>query len=179
MHDYRDLFLSLIPLVLIAVVFAAVTSQCSFSAGGPSQGAIPSFDADAALRSDAQNLSFPIRQPALPDWTPNSGSRDTISENGDVTVSTIGYITPADTYMELDQSNATEEVLARHIVEGRYASGTEQIAGRTWVVYAEPGEEPAWITDFGDSRVLIRGAGDPAAFRTFAQAITAAEPLPR
>ncbi|WP_459547910.1 DUF4245 domain-containing protein [Nocardia sp. X0981] len=178
LHDYRDLFFSLIPLVLIAVVFAGLTSQCSFAANGPTQGAVPSFDAAAALRSDAQNLSFPVREPALPqNWTPNSGRRDTITESGGGTVSTIGYVTGAGTYMELNQSDATEEVLAGHIVGGRYASGTQQIDGRKWIVYAEPGAEPAWVADFGTSRVLIRGAGDTTAFETLARAVTSAQPL--
>ncbi len=179
MNDYRDLVWSLIPLVLIAVVFAGLTSQCSFSASGPTQGTIPSFDVAAALRSDAQNLSFPIREPALPaNWQPNSGSRDTITERGGGTVSTIGYVTGAGTYMELDQSDATEQVLAGHIAGGKYPSGTRDIAGRKWVVYEEPGAEPAWVADFGDSRVLIRGAGDTEAFETLAAAVVAARPLP-
>ncbi|NEW42293.1 DUF4245 domain-containing protein [Nocardia cyriacigeorgica] len=180
MNDYRDLFWSLIPLALIAVVFAGLASQCSFSADGPTQGQIPSFDAKTALESDAANLSFPIRAPAVPEgWTPNSGSRDTITEQGGGTVSTIGYITPAGTYMELNQSNATEVAFARHTLGSRYASGTRDIGARKWVVYDEPGEESAWIADFGQSRVLIRGAGDEAAFTTLAEAVTAAAPLPK
>lgn len=178
LHDYRDLLLSLIPLVLIAVVFAGAASQCSFSAGGPTQGPIPSFDAAAALRSDAENLSFPIREPRLPaNWSPNSGSRDTITEAGGGTVSTIGYITPQGTYMQLSQSNATEEALARHIADTRYASGTQQIGERKWVVYGDPDTEPSWIADFGETRVLIRGAGDGDAFTTLARAVTEARPL--
>ncbi|WP_328532460.1 DUF4245 domain-containing protein [Nocardia cyriacigeorgica] len=180
MNDYRDLVWSLIPLALIAVVFAGLTSQCSFGGDGPTQGQIPSFDAKAALQSDATNLTFPIREPALPQgWTPNSGSRDTITEEGGGTVSTIGYIAPEGTYMELNQSNATEVALARHTLGSRYASGTRDIGAQKWVVYDEPGEEPAWIADFGQTRVLIRGAGNDAAFTTLAEAVTTAQPLPK
>ncbi|MFD4402933.1 DUF4245 domain-containing protein [Nocardia sp. NPDC058499] len=179
MNDYRDLVWSLIPLVLIAVVFAGLTSQCSFAANGPTQGTIPSFDAAAALRSDAQNLRFPVREPALPEnWKPNSGSRDTIPAAGGGTVSTIGYITGAGTYMELNQSDATEEVLVDHVVGTRYATGTHETGGQKWVAYDEPDAEPAWVADFGDSRALIRGAGDTAAFETLAAAVAAAQPLP-
>ncbi|MGI5216342.1 DUF4245 domain-containing protein [Nocardia sp. CA-290969] len=178
MNDYRDLVWSLIPLVLIAVVFAGLTSQCSFAANGPTTGTIPSFDAAAALRSDAENLSFPVREPALPEnWQPNSGSRDTITGTGGGAVSTIGYITGAGTYMQLNQSNATEDVLVDHIVGRRYATGTQETGGQKWVVYDEPDAEAAWVADFGDSRVLIRGAGDSAAFETLAAAVTSARPL--
>ncbi|WP_280232337.1 DUF4245 domain-containing protein [Nocardia cyriacigeorgica] len=180
MNDYRDLFWSLIPLALIAVVFAGLASQCSFAADGPTQGQIPSFDAKSALASDAAHLNFPIREPAVPEgWTPNSGSRDTITEAGGGTVSTIGYVTSAGTYMELNQSDATEVALARHTFGSRYASGTRDIGAQKWVVYDEPGEESAWIADFGQSRVLIRGAGDDAAFTALADAVTSAQPLPK
>ncbi|OQS17152.1 hypothetical protein B0T36_00585 [Nocardia donostiensis] len=178
LHDYRDLFFSLIPLVLIVVVFAGAASQCSFAVNGPTQGPIPSFDAEAALQSDATSLSFPIREPELPaSWKPNSGSRDTIAEAGGGAVSTVGYITDQGTYMQLNQSSATEELLVTHTVGRRYATGTEQIGTQKWVVYDEPGAEPAWVSDFGDVRVLIRGAGNNEAFTTLAQAVGTAQPL--
>lgn len=180
LNDYRDLFWSLIPLVLIAVVFAALASQCSFGGNGPTQGKIPDFDVKAALKSDAQNLNFPIRNPAVPaEWTPNSGSRETVTGAGGGPLSTVGYVTGQGTYMRLTQSSATEESLARFVLGSRYASGTEQIGGQKWVVYSEPGSESAWIADFdGASRVLITGAGNNEAFTTLAAAVGAAQPLP-
>lgn len=178
MNDYRDLFWSLIPLVLIAVVFAGLASQCSFAAKGPTQGQIPHFDVQAALTSDAHSLPFPIRNPAVPSaWTPNSGSRENISGTGGGPISTVGYITDHGAYMRFSQSNATEESMSRFVLGSRYASGTEQIGDQKWIVYSEPGSEPAWIADLGQSRVLITGAGQRDSFVTLAQAITGAQPL--
>ncbi|MEV0299269.1 DUF4245 domain-containing protein [Nocardia sp. NPDC050710] len=180
LHDYKDLFFSLIPLVLIAVVFAGLASQCSFSAKGPTEGQIPKFDVAAALTADARTLPFPIRNPVLPEqWRPNSGSRNTITAAGGGPVSTVGYITAQGTYMQLTQSSATDEALARFVLGSRYATGTEQIGDQKWTVFTEPTEETAWIADFGQSRVLIKGAGDQAAFTTLAQAVTIAQPLSR
>jgi hypothetical protein len=176
-HDYRDLVWSLIPLVLICVVFAAVASQCSFSTHGPTPGAIPSFDVNAALESDAHTLPFPVRKPDLPGWKPNSGSRDTIPGAGGGAVSTVGFITPQGTYMQLTQSNATADVLAGHVEGAHRAGGAQQFGDRTWAVYHQAGSEPAWVTDFGAVRVLIKGAGDTAAFTTMANAVDAAQPL--
>ncbi|MFD6158808.1 DUF4245 domain-containing protein [Nocardia sp. NPDC060256] len=178
MNDYRDLFWSLIPLVLIAVVFAGLASQCSFAAKGPTQGQIPHFDVQAALTSDARSLPFPIRNPAVPsDWTPNSGSRENISGTGGGPISTVGYITGHGSYMRFSQSNATEESMSRFVLGSRYASGTEQVGDQKWIVYAEPGSESAWVADLGQSRVLITGAGQRDSFVTLAQAITAAQPI--
>jgi hypothetical protein len=177
--NYKDLFFSLIPLVLIAVVFAGLASQCSFAGKGPTQGEIPHFDVKAALTSDAHTLAFPIRNPSVPaDWTPNSGSRADIAGAGGGAVSTVGYITHQGTYMQLTQTDATEESLARFVLGSRYASGTQQLGDQRWTVYAEPTEETAWIADLGRTRVLIKGAGNEGAFRTLAQAVTAAQPLP-
>ncbi|MFD3506137.1 DUF4245 domain-containing protein [Nocardia sp. NPDC058666] len=177
-NDYRDLFWSLVPLVLAAVVLAGVASQCTVATNGPTQGQIPHFDADAALKSDAKSLPFPIRNPVLPQgWQSNSGSRDTIAAAGGGPVSTVGYITPQGTYMRFSQSSASEEALSRQELGSRYPTGATDVAGQKWVVYSEPTEETAWIADLGGVRILITGAGNEAAFTTLATAITAAPPL--
>ncbi|RJO75805.1 DUF4245 domain-containing protein [Nocardia panacis] len=178
LNDYKDLFWSLIPLVLLAVVFAGLASQCSFAANGPTQGRIPHFDVTAALREDARTLHFPIRNPAVPqDWQPNSGRRDTITGPGGGPLTTVGYITPQGNYMQVTQTSGAEPALARHLLDGRYGGGSQQIGEQKWVVYAEKGEETAWIADFGQARVLIKGAGSDADFRTLAQAVTSAQPV--
>jgi hypothetical protein len=179
LNDYRDLLWSLIPLLLICVVFAALAQQCSFSPGKPATGNIPHFDVKAALQDDAHTLPFSIREPSLPnDWRSNSGSRDTITGDDGGTVSTVGYITPQGTYMQLSQTNASESALADHILQTRSPSGSEKVGTQTWTVFHVQGNEPAWITDFGSSRVLIKGAGNQSAYMTLAGAVDAAHPLP-
>ncbi|MET8423989.1 DUF4245 domain-containing protein [Nocardia sp. NPDC004860] len=183
-HDYKDLAWSLLPLVLICLVIAGIASQCSFSAKGPTQGQIPHFDVKAALTDDARLMSFPIRLPVLPDsgpdkWTPNSGSHDVLTGTGGGNASTVGYITPQGTYMQLTQSNASVDALAKKYAANLTATGTEQRGNQKWSVFTEPGSEPAWIADFGDARVLIKGAGNGPAFNTLATAVAQAQPLPR
>ncbi|MFE3193535.1 DUF4245 domain-containing protein [Nocardia sp. NPDC059240] len=183
-NDYKDLIWSLAPLVLICLVIAGIASQCSFSTGGPKQGQIPNFDAKAALTDDARLMPFPIRLPALPNdgddkWTPNSGSHFTITGTGGGDVSTVGYITPQGTYMQLSQSNATADAMAKKYAPTPKATGTQQHGDHMWSVYAEQGSESAWIADFGDVRVLIKGAGNGDAFDTLATAVVRAQPLPR
>ncbi|MBB5912576.1 hypothetical protein BJY24_001443 [Nocardia transvalensis] len=178
MNDYRDLFWSLIPLVLICVAIAAIASQCSFSANGPTPGKIPDFDVHAALRTDAHTLPFPIRDPGLPgDWTPNSGSRDTVTGAGGGAVSTVGYITPQGTYMQLSQTDATADALANHVLGSRTRGGTQQIGDHTWTVYHVEGSEPAWITDLGSVRALVKGAGNQDAYKALAGAVGVAQPV--
>ena len=63
LQDGRDMFWSLAPLVLGCIVLAGLVGMCSFQPGGTNKGMIPSYDAAAALRADAQTFGFPIRLP--------------------------------------------------------------------------------------------------------------------
>nr|WP_025352621.1 DUF4245 domain-containing protein [Nocardia nova] len=178
MNDYRDLIWSMIPLVLICVVLAAVASQCTFTAHGPTPGQVPKFDVQSALHDDAKVLPFPIRDPEVPsDWQSNSGSRDTITGPSGGTISTVGYITGNGTYIQLSQSNATESAFADHVVKTRSPSGSRTVGDQKWTVYHVEGSETAWISDFGASRVLIKGAAGESAYQALAQAVGTAAPL--
>lgn len=179
LNNNRDMVWSLIPLVIACLLIAGIASQCTISPGGPTQGPIPNFDVDAALQYDARELSFPIRNPQVPeDWTPNSGSRKSVAGDQGGDVSNVGYISGAGRYIKLTQSNATEDVLVPFVVgEARYASGTQPLDGQEWVVYEQQGSEPVWVTDLGDVRLLITGSGTSEEFTTLAVATTNAEPL--
>ena len=103
LQDGRDMFWSLAPLVLGCILLAGVVGVF-IPARRDEKGTIPSYDAAAALRADAQTLGFPIRLPRLPaGWQPNSGDRGGI-QNGltdpstgqglNAATSIVGYISP-------------------------------------------------------------------------------------
>ena len=77
-------------------------------------------------------------------------------------MSNVGYISDSGRYNRLTQSDASETVLVRYVVEGeeRYPSGTETVDGTEWVVYERQGDEPVWVTDLDDVRLLITGSDD-------------------
>lgn len=178
LNDGKDMLWTLVPLVLACFAIAAIASQCSFSPGGPKSGPVPQFDVDGALKSDASSIGFPIRNPKVPDgWQANSGSRTDIAGTSGGKVTTVGYITPKGLYMQLTQSNASEDALVSNVIGQRTATGVEQIGSTKWVVYGEEGVEPAWVADFDQVRILIRGAGEAADFTALATAIGAARPL--
>lgn len=197
LQDGRDMFWSLIPLVVGCIVLAGVVGMCSFQPGGTHNGAIPSYDAAAALRADAQTLGFPIRMPRLPaGWQPNSGGRGGI-ENGrtdpstgqrlHAATSTVGYISPAGMYLSLTQSNADEDKLVGSIRPSAYPAGTVDVDGTSWVVYRGAGQggadaEPVWTTRLagpgGATQIAITGAGGADQFRTLASATQSQPPLP-
>lgn len=181
----KDLIWSLIPLIAICLVIAGISARCSFHPGGPSAGPVPSFDARNGLRADAHSLPFAVRDPQIPaGWQPNSGSHATIPGVGDNNAgggksTTVGYITDGGRYLKLLQTNATEDALARFNDTDLNPTGTEQVAGHSWVVYSAPTKESAWITDLDGVRVLISGAGSQAEYTALATAVAAAAPLPK
>ncbi|WP_137725007.1 DUF4245 domain-containing protein [Prescottella subtropica] len=181
LQNGQDMAWSLIPLVIACLLIAAVAQSCSFSPGGPQQGPVPSFDADAAFKYDSRELGFPIRKPEVPaGWTPNSGSRSIVAGDGGGDSSNIGFITDGGRYLQLTQSNATAGTLVPFIAgEPRYATGTEQIGDRTWDVFGGDGVEAIWVSDFGDTRILLTGPAPAEAFTTLATAVGAVEPLQR
>ncbi len=197
LQDGRDMFWSLVPLVLGCILLAGMVGMCSFQPGRTNKGVIPSYDAAAALRADAQTLGFPIRLPQLPaGWQSNSGSRGGI-ENGRTDPSTgqrvnaatsiVGYISPTGMYVSLTQSNADEDKLVGSIHPSAYPTGTVDVAGTNWVVYQGAGQngadaEPVWTTRLagpaGATQIAITGAGSTDQFRTLASATQSQPPLP-
>jgi uncharacterized protein DUF4245 len=197
LHDGRDMFWSIGPLVLACIVLAGVLGMCSFQASGPAEGPAPTFDAPAALQADADALKIPIRLPKLPDgWQANSGSRKGIDggrtdpgsgERLRAVSSTVGYLAPSGMFASLTQSNADEDKLVGSIESDLYPTGVEDVDGVTWVVYSggdrdgRPGE-PLWTTRLngptGPAQVAITGAASTDEFRTLAAATQTASPLP-
>lgn len=179
LHDNKDMVWSLVPLVLFCIIIAGIASQCTFSPGGPTQGPIPSVDIDSALKYDAKELGFPIRNPGVPQgWTPNSGSRAIIAGEGGGDSSTIGFITADGRYIQLTQSNAEEFPLVSHVAGGqRFATGVETVGDHTWNVYDSQGVESIWVTDVDSVRLLITGAASADDFKTLAAKVGDAKPI--
>ncbi|MGE2719171.1 DUF4245 domain-containing protein [Mycolicibacterium celeriflavum] len=196
LHDGRDMFWSMAPLVVACIVLAGMLGMCSFQGGGPGQGPVPSYDAPAALRADADALNIPIRIPQLPEgWQSNSGSRGGIEagrtdpatgQPSRAVSSTVGYLAPGGMYVSLTQSNADEEKLVGSLDSDAVPTGVQDVDGVKWVVYegsdrdGEPAE-PVWTTRLngptGPAQIALTGAADAGDFRTLAAATQRAAPL--
>jgi hypothetical protein len=193
LQDGRDMFWSIVPLVVACIVLAGMVGMCTFAPGGTNRGTVPSYDAAAALRADAQTLGFPVRLPRLPaGWQPNSGSRGDI-ESGRTdpstgqrlraVTSTVGYISPTGMYLSLTQTNADEDKLVGSIHPSSYPMDTADVDGIRWIVYqSESSAEPVWTTRLdspaGPEQIAITGAGSVDQFRTLAAAVQSQPPLP-
>jgi Protein of unknown function (DUF4245) len=177
----RDLLGAIAVLVVIVLVVAGVSRSCSFAPGGPTvdPATAPRVDAAAQLRALASSTSFPLRVPAVPaEWRANSVDAVRVGSTGNRAVRT-GYLTPAGRYLRVVQSDADEAALLTLEAQGTpVASGAIDVAGRTWVTYADGTREPIRIAEVDGVRMLITGSGAEDEFRTLAEATTGGAILP-
>ena len=172
----RDMLLSMIVLAVVVLALAAVTRSCSFSPGGPTVNTsnLPTVDVSGELGAAAGQAGFPLRQPAVPaGWRPNSASVQPIGADRSQTVVNIGWLTMANRFVQLAQSNASVTDLVNQ-VSGQSGSvtaqGTSTVAGQTWQIYQGVRDEQSWVRDLGPVRLLITGNGTPAEFTALAAA---------
>ena len=172
----RDMFWSVVVLMLICGIFAGVAGQCTFSPSGPQQGAIPEFDADASLRQDARSLDFPVRSPAVPEgWTSNSGRVESFAGTSS---SHVGWVTGQRSYVELVQSDAPEEEF-RSLGGGPRPDRTiVPVTGQEWTVFTGDDVRPVWVLDLDDVRVAVTGSASSSDFEALAAAVQDEDPLP-
>ena len=172
----RDMFWSVVVLMVICGLFAGVAGLCTFSPSGPEQGQIPQFDADASLHQDARSLQYPIRSPEVPaDWTANSGR---VQGFAGTTSSHVGWVTGERSYVELVQSDAPEDAFRSLNGGPRPERTMVPIAGREWTVLTGDDVRPVWVLDLDDVRVAVTGSAPTDQFETLAAAVQDAQPLP-
>jgi hypothetical protein len=175
----RDMLLSMVVLGVGVLVLYAISQGFSFSPSGTSNPSanLPTVDMSAELRAAAGQLTFPLREPKLPDgWRPNSDSVDTLGASGANHAVRIGLITSGGRYLQLSQSDASPVDLVR-VAAGLGVGvpvapiGTESVNGTQWTVYPGIRSEQSWVTDLTRVRLFITGNGTTDEFRTLAAAV--------
>ena len=173
----RDMVWSMVVLMLLCAAFAAASGLLTFSPGGPEDGPIPEFDAEASLRQDARYLPVAIRLPEQPPgWTANSGRVQEIEGQDS---SHVGWVTPGRDYVELVQSLAGVEDFRSLQGGPRPDETTREVDGRPWTVFTGDDVRPVWVSDLGDARVAVTGSAPEADLEKMAAAVQVAEPLPK
>ena len=174
MQGNRDMFWSIVVLMLVCLVFAAIGGYVTF--GQPKPGPVPEFDSHHALSEDARTLDFPVREPELPaDWQSNSGRLERL---GNHDASVVGWVTPSNTYVELIQTSADAQTLQQRGEHPRPEQRPMPLGGEEWTIYSGEDARDMWVLDEGDVRIAVSGQAGQSDFETMAEAAAHAEPLP-
>jgi hypothetical protein len=173
----RDMAVALGVLIAIVLVIGGLSRGFGFAPTGPTvdPAGIPAVDAPAELRALAPAVPFALRIPAVPTgWRSNSVARDPVAGT-DRTGVRVGYLTAGSNYLQLLQSDATEEALlaAQSGTRQLAAQGMSDVGGQRWVVYGTRPAEPVWIADAGQVRLVISGTGTDDEYRALAAATLA------
>jgi hypothetical protein len=167
----RHMVAALGVLLLVVLGLGFVSSGAAFTPAGPvsDPSAVRVVDAPAQLR--ALTAPFPVRVPATPQgWRSNSVGTDVVAGRKAVRA---GYLTPSAGYLQLQQSDASEEAMLAALGE-RAAQGAQDVGGARWVVYGARPSEPVWIADVKGVRLVLTGSATDDEFRTLATAVLAA-----
>ncbi|GAA1481685.1 DUF4245 domain-containing protein [Gordonia sinesedis] len=174
----KDMIWTLIPLLALCALVAVASGNCSVGlTGTASDDRTPAFDVEQALAADARVMPFPIRRPPTPQgWKPNSGST---TQLGDARASNVGWVASSGAYVQLTQTNATEDALVEELGGDDVSSGTgvRDIGGRRWVTYSTYAGKKFWITDLGDVRIAVMSRGPDGDLDRIAASVVAQQPL--
>ena len=177
LQDERDMIWTVLALLALCMFVLFASGNWTFGLkAGAGDDKVPAFDVSAALAADARSMPFPVRRPATPEgWKPNSGSTQMV---GGKVSSNVGWISTKGAYVQLTQTDATEDELVANL--GGYdarGSGRQDAGGQSWVVYEGEKGNTFWIADLGDVRIGVRSQGPDADIRTIAEAVIAQQPL--
>ncbi|MGV9824377.1 MULTISPECIES: DUF4245 domain-containing protein [unclassified Gordonia (in: high G+C Gram-positive bacteria)] len=176
----KDMIWTLIPLLAVCALVAIASQNCSVGlTGTASDDRTPAYDVHNGLAADARVMAFPIRRPPTPQgWKPNSGSTGEIAGKQS---SNVGWITAPGAYLQLTQTDASEDALVGELGGDDVSSGTgvRQIGGHKWVTYSTYDGDKFWITDLGDVRIAVMSKGPDSDMETMAASVLAQQPLSR
>jgi hypothetical protein len=175
------MLISMLILLPIIGLLAFLGRGCSFSPGGPTvdPSRLPGIDAHGALSAAARATPFAVREPVVPaGWRANAV--DQRPAPGGAKAVRIGWVTDGGRYLRLVQSTAEEAALVTAEAGGPpTGAGPLSVAGAPWVAYTGGNGEQAWTRREDGVQLVVTGDGVPAEFRTLAEAVSVAKPLPR
>lgn len=180
----RDLVISLGVLGAIMAFSVGFTGMCSVDPGpADTSGPVQEVDIDTILDTEARALTFPVRNPELPEnWQPNSGRR--ISVDRELS-SVAGWVaderyfisltqTSADLEAAVDYQDDTDEAI-REETDVYTNDGTDGEV--TWHIYTGDDARPLWVAELDDVTLMLSGTATEEMFETLADKVVTTDPI--
>lgn len=184
----RDLLISLGVLGVVMAFSVGFTGMCSYNPGpADTSGQVNEVDIDTILDTDARSLSFPVRNPDMPEsWQPNSGRRTSLdgepSSMAGWVIDETYYVSLTQTSVELDDAVADVDDELREETgdhTSRASGVTAEQAGDTvtWRIFTGDDARPVWAADLGESTVLLSGTATGDQYREMADKVVTTDPV--
>lgn len=172
----KDILITIGVLLLVTFFTVGFTGLCSYNPGGPDKsGPVREVDAHSFLTLEARGMSFPIREPKMPEgWVPNSARRTEVgSEPGPL----VGWVIDGERYISLTQTSADFKTSTQPDDKHREPAGTEEAGGLTWHIFEGEDARPIWVADAGESRLILEGMANREDMATAAEVTAKTKPL--
>jgi hypothetical protein len=158
-----DMFRSLTVVVVgIVVLFGSIGFAAYRYHGRPH---LDSDDAGAvaAIRLARAQARFPVLAPGLlpKGWTATSATWDTGGGTAPAVLH-LGYVTPADHYVDLEESGSDVAPLLATYEHEPVAAGTTVVAGTTWTVRRSTDGSLSWTWHTAGRWIGLTGGASPA-----------------
>lgn len=141
----------------------------------PNPASLPAIDYGAVASQAQDQLGAPVAAPALPDaWRANEAE---LRKSGDIDVWYIGFITPEEQFIALNQGINANATWVDNVLERETSTGTVRIDGIEWTVYDhrksdDPGNLAyALVAEVGASTFVLHGTASDVEFETLATAM--------
>lgn len=98
---------------------------------------LPTVDYGSQLWAMSKDAPYTVHAPQglAPGWRPTSSRLHGLEGGGQPVAWHLGFVTPADEYAALEQSNEPAAKYVPRMTNSKNAIGTQQIAGATWTKY--------------------------------------------
>lgn len=159
----------------LGIVLAVVAVIVLITLRTPGQAVRP-IDYAGTLTQVRQAAPFPALAPqGLPaGWRATSATYDPPQTSGLAGVAQwhLGYVTPSDQYVGLEQWNGDLQALLANQLDGPQQTGTVVLAGVPWTRWTSVEGDRRALTRTGEGAVVVHGTGSWTELETFATALT-------
>lgn len=173
----RDIILSLGVTVIAMLLVVGATGLCSVNPE-TKKGPVQDVDATTFLEMEARATGAVIRNPQMPEgWAPTAARRSAVAgENASV----VSWLTAEEGYVESTQTQVSIEEAEKGYDSNYRANESErEVAGKKVKILEsdDANVRPLWITDLGDSRLVLSGSASEADYETTIEAFAKAPVL--
>ena len=162
----RNLIWALVATLIVVLFLVLVVVRPEFQTADP---------IDYGTVASQAQADAPLAAPVLP--TGWSANRADLTKSGDIQVWYVGFITPSDQFIALNQGIDANPTWVDNLLDSAKPSGAVTIDGTEWTVYDrrtsdDPGNLAyALVTEAGESTYVLHGTASDDEFALLAQSL--------